>query len=475
MAPKAKKEETAKKAEAAKAADTAQEPGSGAADDNKKPQKPDEAAFTKRLDAVKDKIDALKKKQEKLTEEINAKNTGKEAYEASRQALYDELSAVKSEKEEKMSALKGLKDSEQERRREEKDTKQKMGKLEKDLSSEEDIDKQIMALEYKMSTTTMSLKDEKDIMNQIKKLKAGRPELLRKVKEYENMKAKCESSVAVNALPVKEQIDALQKEFSSKAEKHNEIYNKIKELKEKRALEMGDVTQLIEKKQALKSEIMTLQEERNAIWNEKKEQMRVYNEWDKKQRLARKKEMEARWAAEEAERLARDAAWELEKPNPYLNETTLLEQTIDYCRQLLGVGAEKAAEEKVDPSQWKAPVEGAQVLMKKADRDAEFFFAPTKGKKGLKGKKTEEKEDKKGSKIKHTADTFKIFQDLKLPAPMTTADVPPLLEKLLESQKEYAEKVKKWEDERKAKIEEAEKNKKEVAAAPDASEAVAAA
>jgi hypothetical protein len=467
MAPKAKKEETAKKADEAKKADVAKDAAkadAGKADLGEKPQKPDEAAFQKRLDAVKEKIDKLKASQDKLSTEINGKNTGKEAYEAERQTLYDELATVKSEKEDKMTALKALKDSEHERRREERDTKKQMGALEKTLSSEEDIDKNIQAIEHKMATTTMSLKEEKELMNQIKKLKAGRPEVQRKVKEYELMKAKCESSVAPSALSVKEQIDALQKEFSEKADKHNEIYTKIKSLKEKRSAEMGDVNGLIDKKQKLRQEIVQLQEERTTIYNEKKEQMKVYNEYDKKLRLARKKEMEARWAAEEAERLAKEAAWELEKPNPYLNETTLLEQTIDYCRQLMGEGAEKVEVEKCDPSQWKAPVEGATVMLSKKDRDAEFFFAPTKGKKGLKGKKTDGTENHKSSKIKHTADTFKIFQDLKLPAPMTTGDVPPLLEKLLESQKEYAVKVKAWEDERKSKIEEAEKNKAEATA-----------
>lgn len=462
MAPKAKKEDAPKKADEAKKADAAKEPGSGT---DVKPQKPDEAAFQKRLDVVKEKIDKLKAAQEKLTGEINSKNTGKEAYESERQVLYDELSQVKSEKEEKMSQLKGLKDSEQERRREEKDTKHKMGKLEKDLSSEDDIDKKIQQIEMKMSTTTMSLKEEKEFMNQIKKLKAGRPEIVRKVKEYEAMKAKVESSVAPSALSVKEQIDVLQKEFGEKAEKHNEIYGKIKALKEKRGVEMGDVTQLIEKKQGLKSEIMTLQEERNTIWNEKKEEMRVYNEYDKKLRLARKKEMEARWAAEESERLAKEAAWELEKPNPFLNETTLIDQTIDYCKQLLGEGGAKKEEEKVDPSQWKAPVEGAQVMLSKKDRDVEMYWQPTKGKKGLKGKKTDA-DSAKSTKIKHSAETFKVWQDLKLPAPMTTGDVPALLEKLMESQKQYAEKVKKWEDQRKKKIEEAAQNKTDVVAEP---------
>jgi len=375
------------------------------------------------------------------------------------------LSAVKADKEERMAALKGLKDSEAERRREEKDTKSRLNTLEKSLSSEEEIDKSIQEIELKMSTTTMSLKEEKELMNKIKKLKATRPEVQRKVKEYEAIKAKCESTVAPTALSVKEQIDNLQKDFSEKAEKHNEIYAKITALKEKRTLSMGDVTALIDKKNKLKEEIMGLQEERNVIWNEKKDQMRKYNEWDKQQRLLRKKEMEARWQAEESERAAKNAAWELEKPNPFLAETTLLEQTIDYCKQILGGDDKAEVAAKANPSDWKAPVEGAQVMMSKKDREDEFFFAPTKAKKGQKGKKKEEGDDSAAKKkIKHTAETFKIFSELKLPAPVTQADIGPLMQKLESSLAEYNVKVKKWEDERKRKIEEAEKNKNAEAA-----------
>lgn len=175
------------------------------------------------------------------------------------------------------------------------------------------------------------------------------------------------------------------------ADKHSQIYEKIKALKEARTAEMGDVTELITKKQALKTEIMALQEERNAIWNDKKEKMRLWNEWDKAQRVQRQMEIKAKWEAERAERAAKDAAWELEKPNPYLSETTLLEQTIDYCKQLIA-GKEEVAEEKVNPADWKAPVEGAVVVMAKKDRDTEFYFAPTKGKKGPKAKAPKESE-----------------------------------------------------------------------------------
>jgi len=425
------------------------------ADAEPRPTKPDEAEYAKKLDAVKAEIDNLKKAQESLIEKINAKNTGKDEYEAKRSALYEELAVMKQEKGEKMAALKLLKDAEADRKREEKEAKSKMSSLEKSLSSEEEIDREIQQIELKMSTTTMSLKQEKDLMNQIKKLKATRPEVQKKVREYEAMKAKCESSVQASGLSVKDQIEQLQKEYSEKAAKHSEIYTKIDALKKSRAAEMGDVSDLITKKQELKAKIMGLQEQRNNIWNEKKEQMRIFNEWDKKQRLARKKELEAKWQAEQAERAAQNAAAELEKPNPFLDETTLLEQTIDYCNVLLGLDKKAAEVEKVDPTEWKAPVEGAQVMKAKKDRDTEFYFAPTKGKKAPKAPKAAEKKD---TKIKHTAATFEIFSKLKVAAPISTDDVPPLLEKLKKSLDEYNVKVKAWESERLAKIEEAKNN-----------------
>jgi len=55
--------------------------------------------------------------------------------------------------------------------------------------------------------------------------------------------------------------------------------------------------------------------------------------------------------------------------------------------------------------------------------------------------------------IKHTADTFRIFDQLKLPAPMSTADIPGILEKLHTALDSYKEKTRKWEESRKQKIE----------------------
>merc|ERR1712139_561924 len=83
------------------------------------------------------------------------------------------------------------------------------------------------------------------------------------------------------------------------------------------------------------------------------------------------------------------------------------------------------------------------VLLKRQDREEEFYYAPTK-KKSAKGKK--EKDTKKT--IKHDAATFKLFDSLKLDAPLSTDEIPDLITKLEGQLEDYQMKVKEWEKNR---------------------------
>merc|ERR1711920_849989 len=95
--------------------------------------------------------------------------------------------------------------------------------------------------------------------------------------------------------------------------------------------------------------------------------------------------------------------------------------------------------------------EGTEVLLEKEDRD-EFYLMPTsKGKKG-KSKNKGGKAEGASKPIKHNAETFKLFDQLKLDAPITTDEVPALLEKLEALLEDYNAKVKKWEETKEEKI-----------------------
>merc|ERR1711963_895951 len=72
--------------------------------------------------------------------------------------------------------------------------------------------------------------------------------------------------------------------------------------------------------------------------------------------------------------------------------------------------------------------------------------------------KAKKSKAKKGAKadgaakpIKHNAETFRLFDQLKLDAPITTDDIAPTLEKLEAKLEYYKEKVKDWEVKREEK------------------------
>jgi len=129
---------------------------------------------------------------------------------------------------------------------------------------------------------------------------------------------------------------------------------------------------------------------------------------------------------------------------PYVSEMTLIEQTIQFCKSLVQTkGEEKKEEKKEVEHQLKA---GEEVLLRKDQREEEFYFAPTKGKKSK--SKSKGSSAPSGKSIKHNAATFSLFDQLKLDAPLTNDEVPALLEKLEAQLEEYKGKVKEWEEKR---------------------------
>merc|ERR1712054_327951 len=103
---------------------------------------------------------------------------------------------------------------------------------------------------------------------------------------------------------------------------------------------------------------------------------------------------------------------------PYVSEITLIEQTVKFCKDLLPQDSGKKEEEKKEIEHNNE--DGEMVLLSKEKRAEEFYYAPTKkGKKGKSAKSSEADGSKKP--IKHNAETFKLFDSLKLDPPLTVA------------------------------------------------------
>merc|ERR1719293_72901 len=234
------------------------------------------------------------------------------------------------------------------------------------------------------------------------------------------------------------------------------MQEKAKVLEERDALnkeyegKLGD-DKAYEERNELSAKIKEKQDERNKIREEFREEEKKFQELLRK----KKQEQQDRYAAE---REARQKEWEersrqkkVEKMDeqPFVTEITLLEQTIKFCKSLTSGKEVEKEEEKKDIEHKN--MDGLQVLGKKDERD-EFWFEPTKAKKS-KGTKPKGKEASKP--IKHNAVTFKLFDQLKLDAPITLDDIPPTLEKLEAELVKFEAKVADWEktkEEKKAKI-----------------------
>lgn len=432
--------------------------------------RPNKEEFEKRIDAVQASIDKKKEEIKKIGDTIESKSTGKKEYDDARTALFDEMKEIKARKEalfqQKQDLLKAGRD-EREEAFQAKRKLQDMEKAGKDLN-EESLDAKIGALEYQLNVRTkpLSLKEEKAILKQIKDLKAQKPAAIKHTKELEALKAGSSSAVegATPGASREESIEQLNEKLNAIKGQTEGISKKLDKLKEEREKKLGNLAPLIEKRNALRDEQTTLINQKKDIVNERKQAFELWKEFEQKQREERKKREEEEWAKWKAEQAAEQAKADLEKPNPFISEVTLLEQTIDYCKGLLPQSAESKSDDK--PLEYNNP-EGYVVMASKKDRAAEMYMEMSKGKKGKKGMKNmAPKEDgpreiKTSKPLKHTAETFTIFKTLEVSTPMVLGDIPALqatLEKKLEA---VNAKVKVWEAERLAKVEAAKRGEVE--------------
>merc|ERR1712113_83058 len=121
----------------------------------------------------------------------------------------------------------------------------------------------------------------------------------------------------------------------------------------------------------------------------------------RKARQEKQQEERMAWQRERDQQTKLKKAERLEE-QPYVAEITLIEQTIAFCNSL----TQKKVEEKKEEAKETAHTnpEGTEVLMKKEDRDHEYYMMPSKAKKN-KGKKGGKAEGA-AKPIKHNAETF---------------------------------------------------------------------
>jgi len=449
MAPKAKAEAPAAKAEPkakgkAKPAKKKEEE-----DEGPKMDAPDRATFDAAVAKIQEEIEALQKEQQGLAAQIKERSGGKDEYYTQRAEFKAQLDEFTAKIDELMEQKNGINKAIGDKRQAGQDMKNQLSKMYKNIgyNSEVEIDDRIATIEYEMTTGSLSLKQEKEYLKEISELKKSRP----KVTQLNQMQSSLANQDTGAGL--KENIGSINEQMALYRDGKRKVQEKLSALNESRKEQMGDLPQLIEKRDGFNQKIQEKIKERNTLRDEFRQKEREFNEWKNEQRRLRQEKVMEQRSAERAEyeKTARARKAESLDQQPHVAEITLLEQTILFCKGLVADKGPAQKEEK------KATVhdnpDGTEILL--PDRDEEFYFVPTATKKKGKSNKKGGAQEGGAKPIKHNAISFKLFDQLKLNAPITTDDIPATLEKLEEQLASFQEKVKDWEvnkNEMKAKI-----------------------
>jgi uncharacterized coiled-coil DUF342 family protein len=404
---------------------------------------PDKEAFEAQVAKIQEDIEKLQKKQQTFAAKIAERSGGKDEFYAKKaelRAQLDELSekmdALQAQKEEINKAFGNKREEGREMRSQLNTMKKSVG-----FTTETEIDERIASIEFKLWTESVPLKDEKKLLAEIQQLKKSRPKIAQ-VKQLED-----KVNTFDPGMSMRDSIGSINDQMAQFRDAKKKVQEKMTDLMNNRKEQLGDLPEIVDQKEAISKQIGEKIAERNALRDAFRAQEREFNAHLQELRKARQEAVAEERAERAKEYELKRKMREVEKldEQPYVSEITLIEQTIFFCKSLAAPKAEAKKEEKKEINLDNP--DGTQVLLRKEDREEEFFFAPTKGKKVA--KRTKAAGDSSSAKpIKHNAETFRLFDQLKLDAPITTEEIPGLLEKLETMLEEYNQKVKEWEEKR---------------------------
>jgi len=414
-------------------------------DEAPKMQAPDFEAHQEKQNKVQEVIDKLQKESQQLTAEMQGRSSGKEDFFTKKAVIRAELDEVSSKMNVLQEQKEGISKALGDRSAESGAMKEEVKKMKKSIgfTSEADIDERIRSIEDKMQHESLSLKDEKAYMVEIKELKKNKP----KVSQVSQLENKLQDFKNDSGLSLKEQRNEINGQMAAFRETKKGIQERLAALQEERKAQLGDMPEILEKKDVIQKKIQEKIAERTTMRDEFNVAKRAFQEYLSEQRKIKQERYQTEQTARQAEYKIRQMEKKVEAldEQPFVSEIVLIEQTIKFCKSL--VGEKEESKKEVEKETVFNNKEGEEVLMTKSSRNEEMYYAATK--KGKAAKKAKPAGGDGAKKpIKHNAETFKLFDSLKLDAPITTADVPALLEKLDAQMEMYQKKVKDWEQNR---------------------------
>jgi uncharacterized coiled-coil DUF342 family protein len=313
----------------------------------------------------------------------------------------------------------------------------------------EQIDEAIQKYEERVQHSSLSLNEEKKILDDIRKLKTSRAA----VGDYSN-KLESLAQDDTTRSGIQSEIKALDEGINKVRAEEDVLRKELADLREKEQDKNSDVPALLAEREECREvckqayeKIKDLRAEHDVVWQEFKAAEKVWRVQNEEERARRREEMAAERAARDAERAARAAE---NAPEPFDKEITMCEQLTAYLTRFIAAQSGPAQEEASKSSEV-APLDGMQVFARKQDDQDAWLAGASSGKKGKgKGKKPTESAP---AKLVHSLDMLDAFATLSISVPTSATAVTEALP-VVEGKK--AEFLKKREEAKAAKGTEAE-------------------
>ena len=297
--------------------------------------------------------------------------------------------------------------------------------------SQEQVDRKIKELEMQQQTQSFSVKEDKKIMEEIKRLTANKP----MIKQYDEANESLKG-VKDHHNTLYTQLKAKNADLAVVKEEEEKCKERMDKAKEKDDAKRSDIPSLYKERDDIKKEVNKHRDVVRKLRDDYNEKRKEWQSYTKQQKDIKHKEYLKQKAAQQAEYEARKKAYEEEmaKRDPWEEEKAICEQLISWTEKYL------PKKEEVKDSGPEIDHGGKQPL-KKADLDEGDPFA------GLKKSKSKKKgggmtggasgapatlAKQKSMKLSHSPEDFVMWEKLGFKAPIVSEDCLALHAQLLE-------------------------------------------
>lgn len=423
---------------------TPAEGGKKKGDDVLKPvPKPDEDELKQKIEVANEKVNALQERLEAIKKNLDAREGGRgdspeiavakaklnEAKAKSRMLqqekrnIYDQISAADELKKQQQDLTARL-------------------KAQLSLFSVDEIDRRIKALEHLQQTTSISVKEDKKIMEELKKLSLSKPMIRQYDEAQESLKG-----VRDHHTTLYTQLKAKNADLTIVREDEDRCKGGLDAIKAKDEAKRADIPALWKERETIRKDVIDLRETIRKLRDDFNDRRKEWQNFVRIQRDQKAKEWAEQKAKRQAEYDAEKKAYEEEqaKRDPWEEEKLICEQLIGFVNKYLP----KAAEAKVEAKAVEHP-DGQKPLTKSSLDDDDPYANLVKKKSKRKGGAPKEAGvgagtpsiggaggaavaavKPKSMRLSHSVEDFALWDKLGFKAPATTEDCAALHEQLL--------------------------------------------